>query len=146
MSTNNLTSQRLPISEMRKNVCSTIAVKFMDTLIKKGYTIDDYTKWFISSVFERILAGPKAYRVYEAHDPSSQWYVSAKRIIKEGTLPHMYLKDNDLQYGIVRDKWCKEKLSIGKTKEETVYAIAELICSNNYFLNAVKHMQIKRRA
>lgn len=145
MSTNNLTSQRLPISEMRKNVCSTIAVKFMDTLVKKGYTIDDYTNWFISSVFERILAGPKAYRVYEAHDPSSKWYVSAKRIIKEGTLHHMYLKDNDLQYGIIRDKWCKEKLSIGKTKEETVYAIAELICSNNYFLNAVKHMQIKRR-
>lgn len=145
MSTTNLTSQKLPISQVRKNVCNTISASFMDNLSKKGYALDEYTIWFIESIFERILAGPKAYRVYEAHDTESQWYASANRIIREGTLHHMYLKDNNIQYGLVRDSWCKQVLSIGKTKEETVYAIADLICNNKYFLNVVKQLKISRR-
>ena len=144
MNANNLTSQRLPISEIRINACHTVAANFMDYLIKKDYKIDEYTNWFIMSIFDRILIGPKAYRVYDVFDETSQWHNSAARIIKEGTLHHMYLKDNNLQQGLVRDTWCKELLSTGHTKEEMVEKISDMICSKKYFLDFVTKMQIKR--
>ena len=146
MSTTNLTTQWLPIAERRKNACRVVSTRFINKIKSDGWNVDEYADWFIDSVFQRILVGPKAYRVYDAHDPESRWFSTAFDIIKDGTLHHMYLKDNKLQYGLVRDKWCNELLSTGLSKEETVYNIAELICSNAWFRRFVERVGIRRRS
>lgn len=146
MNNTNLTTQWLPISKKRENECKKISLQFISHLETKGYNVDDYAKFFIDAIFQRILVGPKAYRVYDAHDVNSQWHESAKQTIAEGTLHHMYLKDNNLTYGLVRDSWCKEKLSIGYTKEETVNRITDLICSKTFYLKFVKLMGINRKS
>lgn len=145
MNTNNLATKWQPIAEQRKNACRTLSTQFVNKLKDDGWVIDEYTDWFIDSVFQRILVGPKAYRVYDAHDPESQWHDTAYDTIKDGTLHHMFLKDNNLQHGIVRDNWCNQLLSTGLTKEETVYNIAELICSKSFFLSFVTKMRITRK-
>lgn len=145
MSSTNLTTRWLPIAEKRKIECKKISDLFINHLISNGYDVDDYAKDFIDSIFQRVLVGPKAYRVYDAHDQNSKWYNVAAKTIKEGTLHHMYLKDNNLQYGIVRDSWCKQKLSTGQTKEEIVNAISDLICSRRFYLKFVAMMGIKRK-
>lgn len=145
MENNNLTRTWLPIAEQRKNKCKIVSTRFINKLRNDGYVVDEYAEWFIDSVFQRILVGPKAYRVYDAHDPESKWFNVAYDTIKDGTLHHMYLKDNNLLYGLVRDSWCNQLLSTGLSKEETVYNIAEIICSHKWFLNFVIQMRIKRR-
>lgn len=145
MTHTNLATQWLPITERRKNACRALSTQFINKVKADGWQIDDYTDWFIDSVFQRILVGPKAYRVYDAHDPESKWYNTAYDTIKDGTLHHMYLKDNGLQYGLVRDSWCNQLLSTGLTKEETVYNIAELVCNNTWFRNFVEKIGIRRK-
>lgn len=146
MKNENLTRTWLPIAEKRRLICKNLSNQFINKVRNDGWNIDDYTAEFIDAVFQRILVGPKAYRVYDAHDPNSKWHNKAIRTIKDGTLHHMYLKDNNLTYGIVRDSWCKQLLSNGQTKEELVYNIAELICSKSFFLDFVTKLQIKRHA
>lgn len=146
MENSNLTRTWLPIAERRQIACKNLSNQFINKLKNDGWQIDEYTAEFMDAIFQRILVGPKAYRVYDAHDPNSKWHKKAIDTIKSGTLHHMYLKDNNLQYGIVRDSWCKQLLSTGLTKEKTVYNIAELICSKPFFLNFVTKLQIKRHA
>lgn len=147
MTSKNLTTSGWqPISAFRRQECKKVSDKFINYLINKGFIVDDYTKEFIDSIFQRILVGPKAYRVYDAFDVFSKWHNTAEDTIKSGTLHHMYLKDNNLKYGIVRDKWCNELLSTGITKEETIYYITEMICSKPFFLEFVEKMRIARHS
>lgn len=135
--------KRISKSEYRKNLTDAIADDFINTVLATAM-VDAYADWFIKETFNYVVAGKKAYRMYPAHDSNSPKHDEAISDIKFGTWHHMYLKDNNLQYGMPNERWSSTMLSIGVTKASIVNIICDHCINNSKYLEVTKQSGIKR--
>lgn len=126
------------IVEKRKTDCEKLSTKWIEWAKGKGMVIDDYCEWFIKGVIERVLIGPKAYRMYFAHDPSCEDYDEARKDIKFGTTHHMFLKDTGKVHGMPTREWNSHRMSNGLTRLGTTNLVCDHLINNPMFLKYVK--------
>lgn len=136
--------KRYNAADFRKIKCKEISDAYITERENVGFYYDDYTRWFVESVFYRVLGSHKSYRVYAALDKTSLKHEEARADIRFGTVHHMYLLDNSLKKGLPTRAWCDAMLSTGIDKDATINNICEYICNNTSLAKFVESLGIKR--